>query len=74
MEIVSIIKEIGSIVTPIVLAYIAFLQIKIAKKQDVIHKQVNGMQEKLITAEKGISKAEGKEEQRAETIEDNKKL
>lgn len=55
------IKEVGIIITPIVLAYIAFLQIKIAKKQNVIHGQINGMQEKLIVAEKGISKAEGEQ-------------
>lgn len=68
------IKEVGAIITPIVLAIIAYLQIKNNKKQEVIHGQINGMQEKLITAEKGISKAEGKEEQRAESKEDNKPI
>lgn len=65
-SVIGIIKEIGIIITPIILAWIALQQVKISRKQEVIHKQVNGMQAALIVAEKGVSKAEGKEEQRAE--------
>lgn len=69
------IKEVGIIITPIILAWIAFLQIRNNKKQEVIHGQINGMQEKLIVAEKSaskeIGKAEGKQEQRAEAKEDS---
>lgn len=70
---IETIKAVGAIVTPIVLAWIAFLQIKSGHrqvkadaKQEEIHRQINGMKEALIIAEKGKSKLEGKEEQRAE--------
>lgn len=72
---VETIKAVGAIVTPIILAWIAYLQIRGNKKQDVIHAQINGMQEKLIVAEKSASKEIGKEEgrlqQRAEVKEDS---
>lgn len=62
------IKEIGVIVSPIILFIITYLQIRMGKKQNKIevkqneiHKQINGMQEKLITAEKSASKAEGEQ-------------
>lgn len=71
---IEVIKAVGAVVTPIILAWITYLQIKNGKKQDVIHAQINGMQEKLIVAEKGISKAEGKEEERAEAKEDSKSV
>lgn len=63
---VEIIKVIGAILTPIATAIIVLLQIKAGAKQKEIHRQINGMKEALIIAEKGKSKLEGKEEQRAE--------
>lgn len=69
---IEVIKAVGAIVTPIVLAWIAYKQIGLSKKQEVIHGQINGMQEKLIVAEKIASKSEGKDEQRKETKEEEK--
>lgn len=56
---IETIKAIGAIVTPIVLAWIAYLQIKMGKKQTEIHHQINGMQEKLLTATGDARQAAG---------------
>lgn len=65
-DVIALIKEIGEIVVPIAVAYIVFLQIKFNAKQNVIHKQINGMQGKYVAAEKKVSKQEGKDEQIAD--------
>jgi len=44
----------------------------INKKQKEIHSQINGMQEKLITAEKSTSNAEGNREGREELKKEQK--
>lgn len=59
---------IGAVVTVITSSLNLIQGSKIRTKQDVIHGQINGMQEKLITAEKSASKEEGKAEQREEGI------
>lgn len=56
---IETIKAVGAIVTPIVLAWIAYLQIKMGKKQDVANKQMDGMKTELVQAVKGQYQAEG---------------
>ncbi len=58
-EVVETIKAVGSVITPIALAWIALQQFK-------IRKEMNGMKDQLITSEKSASKAEGNLEGRAE--------
>lgn len=53
------IKEIGIIVSPIILFIITYLQIRMTKKQAQIHKEMNGMKSELVEAVKGRSQAEG---------------
>lgn len=59
-------KDILALLTPVALAIIAYLQVKasqktkeIQEKQKEIGIKVDGMTEKLVTAEKGKSDAEG---------------
>lgn len=56
---IETIKAVGAIITPIAIAWIAYLQIKINRKQDTIHHQIDGMQDKLIVAEKSASQTAG---------------
>lgn len=67
-EIIDSIKDIAAALTPIVVAWIAYKQGMLNKKQDVIHKQINGQQElilKISGAEReAIGKEKGKVEQR----------
>lgn len=71
---IEVIKAVGAIITPIVLAYIAYKQIGLSKKQDAIRKDVDGKMTQLLEVtgakERSEGKAEGKQEQRAETKED----
>lgn len=53
------IKDIMTILTPIAIAWIGYLQIKTNKKQNEIGVKVDGMTSKLVEAEKGKSDAEG---------------
>lgn len=70
--IIGAIKEIGAIVTPIALAWIAMLQIKLAKKHEELRKEVNGKMTTLLDVsgkkERAEGKAEGKLEQRVEDM------
>lgn len=60
-KLLDFIKDILSIVvTPIILAWIALLQVRANKKQNEIGVKVDGMTSKLVEAEKGKSAAEGK--------------
>lgn len=65
------IKAVGAIVTPLVLAWIAYKQVSLSKKQEQIHKDVNGKMAQLLditgAKERAEGKLEGKEEQKAET-------
>lgn len=56
---IETIKAIGAIVTPIILAWIAYLQIRIGKKQTIIHGQINGMKTELVEAVRGEAQAKG---------------
>lgn len=68
----EIITAVGAIITPITVAYLLYLQVRAGKKQDVIHHQINGMQEKMIIAEKAASNAEGNLEGRKEQAAESK--
>lgn len=61
------IKAIGAIITPIILAFITYLQVRMNKKQEQIHKDVNGKMAQLLEVSGVAKKAEGKAEQRAES-------
>lgn len=52
-------KDILTIITPPILAYITYKQIKMSAKQKEIAVKVDGMTSKLVEAEKGKSDAEG---------------
>lgn len=73
---IETIKAVGAIITPIVLAYIAYKQIGLSKKQDEIRKDVDGKMTQLLEVtgakERAEGKAEGKVEQRSEAKEDSK--
>lgn len=69
---IEAIKAIGALLSPFAMIAVAIFQYQMNKRQKIIHGQINGMQEKLVTAEKGISKAEGKEEQRQQSKEESK--
>ena len=56
---VEVIKSIGEIVTPVAIAFIAYLQIKQGKKQNIIHKEMNGMKSELVEAVRGRAQSEG---------------
>lgn len=53
------VKDILTILTPIAIAWIAYLQVRANKKQNEIGVKVDGMTSKLVEAEKGKSNAEG---------------
>lgn len=52
-------KDILALLTPVILAIIAYLQVKASQKQKEIGVKVDGMTSKLVEAEKGKSAAEG---------------
>lgn len=66
------IKALGAVITPLGLAWIAYLQIKAGKKTDAIHKEMNGMKDQLVKAEKKVSNQEGNLEGRAELKDEQK--
>lgn len=59
-------KDILTLLTPVAIAWIAYLQIKISAKQKEIGVKVDGMTSKLVEAEKGKSDAEGQLKGRAD--------
>lgn len=63
---IETIKAIGAIITPIVLAYIAYKQIGLSKKQDEIRKDVDGKMTQLLEVTGAKERAEGKLEEKAE--------
>lgn len=58
-KLLDFVKDILTILTPIVLAWIGLLQLRANKKQNEIGVKVDGMTSKLVEAEKGKSAAEG---------------
>lgn len=58
-EIVATIKDFIVVLTPIILAWIAYKQIGLSKKQDTIHKEMNGMKSELVEAVRGEAGAKG---------------
>lgn len=68
-NILGIIKEIGIIITPIVLAYIAYKQIKLGTATKSLHKDVNGKIQQLIDTKDEVSI----EKQKTASLEGEKK-
>lgn len=58
-DIKDILTIVTTAVTPIALAWIAYMQIKAGQKQKEIGVKVDGMTSKLVEAEKGKADAEG---------------
>lgn len=69
---IEVIKAVGAVVTPIILAWITYLQIKSGKKQDIIHKEMNGMKSELVEAVKGRAQAEGEIKGAADAKQESK--
>lgn len=69
-EFIDGVVKVSTALTPFAIAWIGYKQVKMNKKQDIIHKQINGQQELLLKAtgqkERAEGKEEGKSEQRAE--------
>ncbi len=63
-QLIDGIVKVTTCITPLALALITYLQLKIRNRQRAIHQQINGMQDKLIVAEKSTSRGEGHEEGR----------
>lgn len=70
-SVIGVIKEIGQIITPIVLAWIALQQVRLSKKQEQIHKDVNGKMAQLLEVTGTAKKAEGKVEGIAQQKEES---
>lgn len=66
-ELIEGIVKITTALTPFALAWIAYKQVKINKKQDAIHKEMNGMKEALIVAKKSEGHEEGMAQQKADS-------
>lgn len=60
------VKDIITILTPIAIAWIGYLQIKAGKKQNEIAIKVDGMTSKLVEAEKAASNAQGQLQAKAD--------
>lgn len=72
---INSIKAIGEFVTgcsPIAIAYFAWKQNKMSKKQDVIHNQINGMKDQLMKETKDAGLAEGNLAGRKEQTQERK--
>jgi hypothetical protein len=63
-----------SVLSLLATSFVAIRIAKISRTQDVIHKQINGQQEALLSLTAKSSKAEGKLEEKSEEKERNNNL